>query len=149
MHRRLFAGGLDLFVSGVQLGDPQVVFDAVVKQMGFLGDKASISRRFFVLMSATFVPESSTLPFCTSQNRMNSLSKVDFPLPLRPTMPTTLCSGISTDTSERMVSLPVGKGNVLRRRARESDFRPAGDFLHDRGFVQDVQHPVARRKGVL
>ena len=40
MHRRLFAGGLDFLVRGVQFGNPQVVFDAVVEQVGLLGDEA-------------------------------------------------------------------------------------------------------------
>ena len=44
---------------------------------------------------------------------------------------------------------PVGKGDLLRRRARKGDFRLAGDFLHHWDFVQNIQHPVTRRKGVL
>ena len=36
----LFAGGFNLFVGGGQLGDPQVVFDAVVEELGLLRHKA-------------------------------------------------------------------------------------------------------------
>ena len=68
--------------------------------------KLSRSRRFLVLISSTDRPESSTLPSCTFQNRIRSFNRVDFPLPLLPTIPTTAFSGIVTDTSERMVSFP-------------------------------------------
>ena len=68
--------------------------------------KLSISRRFPVLMLETSVPDRRTRPFCTSQKRIRSFKSVDFPLPLRPTMPTTLPSGKRTETSERMSSPP-------------------------------------------
>ena len=40
MHRRLFAGRLNFFVCSLQFSDPQIVFNAVMEEVGFLGNKA-------------------------------------------------------------------------------------------------------------
>ena len=38
---------------------------------------------------------------------------------------------------------------MFRRSAGKGNFRFSGNFPHHRRFIQDIQHPVARRKGVL
>ena len=40
MHGSFSAGGFDLFLRCIQLRDSQIVPDAVMKQMGLLGDEA-------------------------------------------------------------------------------------------------------------
>lgn len=68
--------------------------------------KLSIRRRFSVFTWPISRPEMVTCPCWVSQNRRNSFKRVDFPLPLRPEMPMTLCSGIFTDTPSSTVSPP-------------------------------------------
>ena len=65
-----------------------------------------MSRRFDVLMSFTLTPDTFTAPPFASQKRMNSLSKVLLPLPLRPVMPTMEPRGMSALTPSSMVSPP-------------------------------------------
>ncbi|GFI64494.1 hypothetical protein IMSAG185_00082 [Lachnospiraceae bacterium] len=67
--------------------------------------RLSISRKSKVLILATSLPEILILPPCTSQNRMNSFSSVDFPLPLFPTSPMIFPFGISSDTPSSTSSL--------------------------------------------
>ena len=149
MHRRFLTGGLDFLVGGVQFGDPQVVFDAVVKQMGFLGDKTfhvpkicrvNIRNPCAGKRYAAFLH----VPEAHEQLEQRGFSAAAAPHNADHTVFRYLHRHIGQDGFA-----PVGKGNVLRRRARESDFRPAGNFLHDRGFVQNIQYPITCRKGVL
>ena len=51
--------------------------------------KPSTSRRLAVATRRTSRPDTSIAPLLTSQKRMNSLSRVDFPDPERPAMRTT------------------------------------------------------------
>ncbi len=84
MDRGFLTGCHDFFVGGVQLGNPKIISDAVVEQMGFWVTKLSKSRRFPVLISFTARPDKGNFPFLDLPKRMNSFSNVDFPLPLRP-----------------------------------------------------------------
>ena len=58
MHRRLYRPP-DFFARSIQFGDPQVVFDAVVEQVGSWVTKLSISRRLAVLIWSMGVSEIS------------------------------------------------------------------------------------------
>ena len=68
MDRGFLTGCHDFFVGGVQLGNPKIISDAVVEQMGFWVTKLSKSRRFPVLISFTARPDKVIFPFWTSQS---------------------------------------------------------------------------------
>ena len=68
-----------------------------------------MSLKLSVLISSILVLEISTFPCCTFQKRIINFSKVDFPLPLLPTMPTILFLGTAMLISDRTTSLSYAK----------------------------------------
>ena len=149
MHRRLFAGGLNLLVRCRELCNPQVVFNAVVEQVGFLGDKTFHAPKICrVNIRNTCAGKRYTaflhVPEAHEQLEQRGFSAAAAPHNADHTVFRYLHRHIGQDGFA-----PVGKGDLLRRRARKGDFRLAGDFLHHWDFVQNIQHPVTRRKGVL
>ena len=149
MDGGLFAGHDNLLVGGIQLGQAQIIADGIVEQVGILGHKAFHSTE---VIGVNFLHASAgdgnhalpDLPEAHKELQKRGLSGTGTAadadnLPLRAGDGEILQYGFPT----------VGEGHIFRRGTVEGNLLLAADFRGHRGFIQDVQHPIARGKGIL
>ena len=149
MDGGFFTCGNNLFLGSVQFGDADIVFNAVVEQVGFLGYKSFPFPQVGGVDLVYLLAGYSDFPCCTFQNRIINFNRVDFPLPLFPTMPVTwCCRNLQVQVGQNRF-IPIRERNLFYLCTLEVDFLFSSNFFHDRGFIQNIQYTVAGCESIL
>lgn len=137
-----------VLLRGLGVGQHQIAADAVVEQMGLLGNKLSIRRRSSVFTWRS-PGRNGHLPLLGLPEPQEQLQKGGFSA--------AAAAGNADDAMLRNLHghpvqhrFPaIGKGDVLSGSAGEADGLLPGHVRHAGFFFQNVQHPVARCEGIL
>ena len=149
VNRRLAAGLLDLGIGGVPFGDAQIAADGIVEEDGFLGDIAFHPAQVLGvdLIDGPIRDCDAALPGLPETHEQ--LEQRGFAAAAASHNAGDAAFGDGKGQILEDGFLPVGESHMADLRAGEGNLFPAGHILHGRGFLQQIQHAVACRKGVL
>ena len=149
VNRRLAAGLLDLGIGGVPFGDAQIAADGIVEEDGFLGDIAFHPAQVLGvdLIDGPIRDCDAALPGLPETHEQ--LEQCGFAAAAASHNAGDAAFGDGKGQILEDGFLPVGESHMADLRAGEGNLFPAGHILHGGGVLQQIQHAVARRKGVL
>ena len=149
VDRGLLAGGNHVLLRGLGVGQHQIAADAVVEQMGLLGNETLHPAQILRVHMADLPAGNGHLPLLGLPEPQEQLQKGGFSA--------AAAAGNTHDAMLRNLHghpvqhrFPaIGKGDVLSGSAGEADGLLPGHVRHAGFFFQNVQHPVARCEGIL
>ena len=149
MHRGRPAGGLDLLLRGVRLGDAQILLNGFIKQVGRLADHRYIFQKLVGadavnIHAAKFDFTTVFLPEPQQQfekGRFSAAGFADYADDLS-------LLGVHRDILQNLTVGIVGEGKAVYSEAFKSCLSAVGYGCYRRLFRQKVQHTITRGKGL-